>query len=450
MADADFIIRGAQVCLPDRTEITDVAVADGRICAVGRDVTVEEEVDAAGLFLLPGAIDAHVHYNEPGRADWEGWSTGSLASAAGGASCVAEMPLNASPPTLDAASFEAKRLVAAEKSAVDFALWGGLTPKNLDRLEELAACGVIGFKAFMSSSGMDDFLRSDAKTLRDGMARAAALGLPVAVHAEDEEIVAAGAALAQDEGRTGMGDYLHSRPITAEVAAIRLACELAGETGCRLHVVHVSSGEGLTAIGEARSRGVDVSAETCPHYLLFNEDDAVRIGVDAKCAPPLRREAVRADLLMRLRAGEVDTLGTDHSPCPPAMKEGGDFFQVWGGIAGAGQFLPALCAADVAPPLIALLTARRVASRFGLADRKGAIAEGLDADLVLVDLNEAWTCQAESLVTRHKSSLYTGCRFPATVRRVWVRGCTAWDCATGRGPSRGQLVRPRIGAVTSS
>ncbi len=442
MAEADFIIRGAMVCLPERTVETDVAVAGGKICAIGGSGSATVEIDGTGQFLLPGAIDAHVHYNEPGRADWEGWATGSLASAAGGATCVFEMPLNAHPPTLDAASFAAKKAVAENLSVVDFALWGGLTPDNLDKLAELAAVGAIGYKAFMSSSGMDDFPRSEAQTLREGMKQAAALGLPVAVHAEDEAMVSAAAQAAQEAGRTTMLDYLHSRTIAAEVAAIRLACELAGETGCRLQIVHVSCGEGLDEIHAARQRGVDVTAETCPHYLLLNEEEAVRLGVDAKCAPPLRSEAVRADLVARVRSGGVNSIGTDHSPCPPAMKAKPDYFQAWGGIAGAQSLLPSLWAAGLAPETTARLTSGNVAARFGLAQRKGALAEGMDADLVLVDARHSQILRAGDLLTRHAASVYIGREFPAVVTSVWVRGVSAWSRTAGPGPARGRLVRP--------
>jgi len=444
MAEADFIIRGATACLPEGLAETDVAVAEGKVVAVGGAGSAATEIDGRGQFLLPGAIDAHVHYNEPGRTDWEGWATGSLASAAGGATCVFEMPLNAHPPTLDAGSFRLKQAAAEASSVVDFALWGGITPANLDKLSELADCGAIGFKAFMSSSGTDDFQRSNAETLREGMKRAAALGLPVAVHAEDEAMVSAAACAAREVGRTSMRDYLHSRTIAAEVAAIREACALAGETGCRLQVVHVSCGEGLDEIRAARQRGVDVTAETCPHYLLFNEDDAVRIGADAKCAPPLRGEAVRADLVERVRSGDVDTIGTDHSPCPPEMKNKPDFFEAWGGIAGAQSSWPALWAAGLAPVEIARLTSGNVASRFGLAGRKGAIVEGFDADLVLVDARQPWILRAGGLLTRHAVSAYVGREFPAAVTSVWVRGVPAWSHAAGRGAARGQLVRPVV------
>lgn len=444
MGDADFIIRGATVYLPDRVEVTPVAVAEGKILAIGEEVAARVEIDASGRMLLPGAIDAHVHYNEPGRTDWEGWATGSLASAAGGATCVFEMPLNAHPPTLDAEAFHLKQAAAEASAVVDFALWGGITPVNLDKLSELAECGVIGFKAFMSSSGTDDFQRSDGNTLREGMKRAAGLGLPVSVHAENETMIAALVAEARAAGKTGARDYLATRPIAAELAAIREACDIAGETGCRLHIVHVSCGEGVEAIREARERGVDVTAETCPHYLTFNEDDVAAIGAAAKCAPPVRPESCRGDMVARVDRGEIDTLGTDHSPCPPPMKDRCDFFEVWGGIAGAQSFLPALWAAGVSPVQIARLAASSVAKRFGLAGRKGAIAPGMDADLVLVDPRAPRTLRSGDLLTRHAVSPYLGREFPVSIDSVWVRGSVVWSLAGGRGAARGRLVKPAL------
>jgi len=440
MPDADLIIRGATVCLPGGVAETDVAVADGKICAVGEELSAKQTIDARGLLLMPGAIDAHVHYNEPGRTEWEGWATGSLASAAGGATCVFEMPLNAFPPTLDAESFRDKRAAAEASSVLDFALWGGITPLNLDKLSELAECGVIGFKAFMSSSGTPDFERSDLKTLREGMKQAAQLGLPVATHAEDEAMIARLVAETKAAGKVGPRDYLASRPIAAEVAAIRNACDIAGETGCRLHVVHVSCGEGIDAIREARCRGVDVTAETCPHYLAFNEDDVVAIGAPAKCAPPIRPENVRADMVARVQRGEIDTLGTDHSPCPPSMKESDDFFLIWGGIMGAQQFVGPLFAAGLDAATIARLTGPNVARRFGLDRSKGSIAVGLDADLLLLDPGKEHRVTHEELLTRHRLTPYAGRIFPVSVQSVWVRGQPAWSAETGRGPSRGRFV----------
>jgi allantoinase len=307
-------------------------------------------------------------------------------------------------------------------------------------MRELGERGVIGFKAFLSSSGLDDFRRSDRETLRQGMKIAADLGLPVATHAENEEMVARLAAEAKSAGRHGVRDYLASRPIAAEVAAIREACELAGETGCKLYIVHVSCGEGLDAIAEAKKRGVDVTAETCPHYLTFNEDDVEKIGSDAKCAPPLRSEATRAEMVARVKRGDVETLGTDHSPCPPSMKQGDDFFAIWGGIMGAQQFIGALFAAGLDGALMAKLTGTNVARRFGLEGRKGAIAVGHDADLLLIDPRRSHLVTKSGLLSRHRISAYVGRTFPVSVRHLWVRGQSAWSAESGRGPSRGQLI----------
>ena len=247
MTSPDLVIRGGTVVTADGATVADIAVSDGVIVDVSPEVASRprEEIDARGLHVFPGVIDVHVHFNEPGRTDWEGWRTGSAASAVGGATAVAEMPLNAHPPTLDGPSFDAKRAAAEATSYVDFALWGGLTPVNLDCMEELAARGVIGFKAFMSNSGIDDFPAADDATLREGMRRAAALGLPVAVHAENDALTTTLAAQAIAAGHVSARDYLASRPAIAEIEAIARALLFAEEMGCALHVVHVSTARGV-------------------------------------------------------------------------------------------------------------------------------------------------------------------------------------------------------------
>src|SRR3954452_13138278 len=326
----DLIVRGGSH--------GDVAVSDGVIAAVGPGLEggAREEVDARGLVVLPGAVDAHVHLNDPGRADWEGFATGTAALAAGGTTTAIDMPLNAIPPTLDAASFAAKAAAARDTARVDVALWGGLVPGGVERLDEQAGAGVVGFKAFMSASGVEEFAAADDLTLLEGMARAARLGLPVAVHAESDVLTAALAARAVAAGRTSMRDYLASRPVVAELEAIGRAIAFAQDTGCSLHVVHVSTGRGVALVAEARARGADVTCETCPHYLVLDEEDAVRLGAVAKCAPPLRPAAEVEALWDRVLAGDVDLIATDHSPSPAELKEtGDDLFAAWGGIPGA-------------------------------------------------------------------------------------------------------------------
>ena len=285
--------------MPRRSILADVAVVDGRVAAIGPELEGQaaEVVEASGLHLFPGFIDAHVHFNEPGREHWEGLLSGSLSLAAGGGTAFFEMPLNAAPPTLDGEGFARKRACAEAKSVLDFALWGGLTPINLSTMEELADAGAIGFKAFMSRCGTPDFPHSDAKVLRRGMKTAAARGLPVAVHAEDDLMTYTLAEERRSQGKVGWRDYLESRPVEAELCAIRVALELAGETSCDLHIVHVSCPEGIDLIRAARDRGVRVTAETCPHYLLLTDESVGQIGASAKCAPPLRdRSATRRNV----------------------------------------------------------------------------------------------------------------------------------------------------------
>lgn len=420
----DLLIRGARPW-------PEIGLADGRIASLEAG-PARAELDATGLLALPGVVDAHVHFNEPGRAEWEGWATGSRAAIAGGVTTVCDMPLNSTPPVVTTDAFDAKRAAGQAQSLCDFALWGGLVPGHLDDLEPLAARGVIGFKAFLSGSGIDDFPKADLATLKAGMKKAAALGLPVGVHAEfDQDLPCSG---------SSVRDYLASRPIASEVAAIAAALELAGETGCALHVVHVSSVEGLERIAEARQRGVDATAETCPHYLLLTGEDMERLGAPAKCAPPMRDEANRLGLWQALRAGMVDSIGSDHSPSPPEMKQHADFFQVWGGIAGVQHLLPLLLDAGLAAEACAALTAAHPARRFALPG-KGRIEPGADADLALVDPNAPWAITRGSLLARHPVSPYLGRQVRHRVRRVFLRGQPVFVEGQFAGTASGRLLR---------
>jgi allantoinase len=446
----DLIIRNATVVQPERAAQADLAVADGLIARIGPELAggARSEVDGAGLHLLPGLIDAHVHFNEPGRAEWEGFASGSRALAAGGATCFFDMPLNAHPPTVDAASFDLKAAAARQASLVDFALWGGLVPGNLEHMEALAERGVVGFKAFMSNSGIDDFSAVDDLTLYEGMRCAARLGLPVAVHAENDQITAALARRAVAAGRTGVRDYLESRPVLAELEAIARAILLAEETGCALHIVHVSTGRGVAMVATARQSGVDVSCETCPHYLVLTEDDVERIGALAKCAPPLRPAAEREALWEHLLSGTLPMVASDHSPAPADMKTGDDFFRIWGGISGCQSTLGLLITAGVIErglPLTTLtsVTAGFVAERFGLAGRKGGLAEGAEADCVLVDLGASAPLAAADLFYRHQHSPYAGMTLRGRVTRTILRGQTVFRDGQPVGAPAGRLVTPQ-------
>ncbi|MCE9614424.1 MAG: allantoinase AllB [Lentisphaerae bacterium] len=436
-------ICGATVVTPASVAVRDLYVENGQF--VDGPAPARVQIDARGLLALPGLIDSHLHFNDPGRADWEGIATGSAALAAGGGTCFFDMPLNSSPPTLDGPSFDLKLAAAQAAAVTDFGLWGGLTPANLDRMEELAVRGVVGFKAFMCPSGIPDFQWADEATLRRGMARAARLKRPVAVHAESPTLTARLTAEIRARGGRAVADYLASRPPEAEWEAIEQITGLARETGCRLHIVHVSTSRGVDLVQRAAADGVDVTCETCPHYLALNADDMMRLGPRAKCAPPLRPAAECEALWRDLREGRIAFVASDHSPSPASMKASTDVFENWGGIAGVQSTLAIVMSHEPALPVeaIAGLTATRVADRYRLV-RKGRIATGCDADLVLIEPGAMWTLRREDLLDRHKLSPYAGLRFRGRVRRTIMRGQTV--CVDGRivAPACGRLVTPAM------
>ena len=358
------------------------------------------------------------------------------------------MPLNSEPPVLDAASLRAKRMLAEEQSCVDFALWGGLVPGNLDKLAGLRDAGAIGLKAFMCNSGIDSFGAVNATVLREGMKRAAKLGMLVAVHAEDDALAAKFTAIEKSKGRTDAKAWLASRPVEVELAAIRTAVELAGETGCSLHIVHVSSPEGVALITEARAQRVDVTAETCPHYLLLNEKDVAKLGAAGKCAPPIRDEKRRLALWTELRAGRIQTVGSDHSPALPDMKTSKNFFEIWGGIGGVQhgtQLLLNECAETLEQelPTLAAVLSRNVARRFRIEERKGSIALGRDADFSIFSMEAPRKIEADDLWTRHRISAYVGRKNRTHVTHTFVRGAAAWrDDRLALPSPRAEFLRP--------
>jgi allantoinase len=449
MGGFDVLVRDGHIVRPTGVERADVAILDGLIAEIGPGLSggAGVEIDAGGLHVFPGVVDPHVHLNDPGRAEWEGFPSGTAAFAAGGGTCLFDMPLNASPPTVDGASFDLKLEAARGRALVDFCLWGGLVPGDPDRLDELAERGVVGFKAFMCSSGIDDFAAADELTLLEGMRRAARLGLPVAVHAESDTITRRLAERARAEGRRAVRDYLDSRPAAAEREAVTRAIALAEETRCSLHVVHVSTAGAVALVAAARARGVDVTCETCPHYLVLTDEDAERIGALAKCSPPLRPRAEVEALWLELRAGNIPIIASDHSPAPLALKAGDDAFAIWGGISGC-QTLRGILLAESAdrgltPEAVASLTAAAAAERFSLVG-KGLLEPGRDADLALVDLAFEARLVSGDLLYRHPSSPFVGRMLRGRMMRTVVRGKTVFDDGrvTHEAP-HGRLVRPR-------
>jgi len=440
MTNCELVVRGGLVVRGDGAKALDVGVSDGKIAALAAPGTLaaDAEIDAAGCYVFPGMIDAHVHLNEPNFGHWEGFTTGSAALAAGGITTYIDMPLNGNPPTVTPDAFAVKAKLAEGVSAVDYAFWGGLMPGFLDALEPMASLGVVGFKAFMSNPGGEGegrFREVDDATLFEGMKRIASFGGLLALHAESDAMTSILAADAAANGRTGARDFAASRPVTAETEAVAKALVFAERTGCRLHFVHISSADAVRAIDDAKRRGLDVTVETCPHYLALTEDDMERLGPVAKCAPPLRREAEARRLWEQVAAGRIDLIASDHSPCPTSMKEG-SFFEAWGGISGAQSSLEllfdeAVTRRGLPPTLVAELAAAGPARRFGLADRKGAIEVGLDADVVVLDPSRTYTLQASDLLYRHRHSPYVGRTFGCKVRTTMLRGTTVYADGTG-------------------
>lgn len=432
---ADLIIENARIVAAGRDFMGGLAIRDGKIAALfnGKPaIDADERIDAGGLLLLPGLVDIHVHFSEPGRGHWEGFETGSHAAAAGGITTFVEMPLNAHPPTVSAEALALKK-AAAQTSLVDYALWGGLVDNNLAHLAALNAGGVPAFKAFMCTA--TDFPRIDARLMRLGMTAIRRFGSLLAVHAEDEAMTDRLMASLRAAGRVDRAAWGEARPIAAELAAIDAAIALAEETGCRLHIVHISSAAGIDRVSAAKARGLFVTAETCPHYLFFDESDLERIGPLAKCAPPLRKAAEREALWERVLAGDVDVIASDHSPCLIEEKTAGDadIFKAWGGISGLQSTLPVLLTEGRRRGLsfaaIARMTAETPAALFGFS-AKGAIRPGCDADLVLVDPDADATLSQADLFYRNPHSAYVGARFTGAVRRTISRGETVF--ADGR------------------
>jgi allantoinase len=415
---AELVVRGGLV----DDDARDVVVSRGTIVAVvapGAGGQAHRVIDATGLAVLPGAVDAHVHFDAPGRDEWEGWATGSLAAAAGGVTTVVDMPIDSHPPTTDASAVRAKRAVAEKSSLVDFALWGGLIPQNAAALGPLLDAGVIGLKAFLCDSGWPAFPACDPEALTRGMAAAGAAGLPVAVHCEDPDLF--------EEGGS-------RRTVASEVAAVAAAGAAAAAHGTQLHVVHCSSPD---AVLEAK-RWPGATVETCPHYLVLNQEDVGRIGPDAACCPPIRDEGDRRRLLSLLADGTIDSVASDHSPCPPALKEGPSPFA---GVSGVETTLSVLLS-------LGLLSRRDIVRLRGAGAalcrlaHKGAIAPGFDADLALVDVGATWTVAPEALHSRHRRSPFLGRVLPGVVIATIVGGVVVYQAGHQAAEPSGRFLTP--------
>lgn len=443
---ADLLVRGERVLLPDGIRAATISITGGRITGILPLAHAEPDVftvDAGQLVVMPGLVDTHVHINEPGRTEWEGFATATRAAAAGGLTTLVDMPLNSIPATTTVAALERKRQAAAGQCHVDIGFWGGVVPGNAPEIEALADAGVLGFKCFLSPSGVDEFDHVTEADLRRAMPALARTGLPLLVHAElPQQLLAADPAADPRRHAT----WLATRPPEAEAAAVALMVSLAREFGVHVHIVHVAAGVVLAQLAEARAAGLRVTAETCPHYLTFCDEEIPDGGVEFKCAPPIRGRPHRDALWQGLRARQLELVATDHSPAPPQVKrlDDGDFLAAWGGIASLQLALPAVWTEARARGFriqdLSRWMSAAPARLAGLEAWKGRITSGYAADLVIWDPDAEFPVRADALYHRHRVSPYVGKTLMGAVHCTILRGAVVYEIGQFPGSPSGRLL----------
>lgn len=442
---------GRRIVTPEGVREGAIRIEEGRITAFGalNEVPRDGEVlDAGDLHILPGLVDTHVHVNEPGREEWEGFESATRAAAAGGVTTMLDMPLNSIPATTDVAALDAKREAARGRCSVDVGFIGGVVPGNADDLEPLAGAGVLAFKCFLAPSGVKEFEHVGQADLREAMRRLATIDAVLMVHAElPQRIDAATREIGGSDARR-YATYLATRPAAAETDAVALVIDAAERSGGRAHIVHLSASESVPLLRDARARGVRISAETCPHYLTFSAEEIEDGATQFKCAPPVRAAPHREALWEALRRGDIEMIVSDHSPCTPELKgrEAGDFVAAWGGIASLQLGLLAVWSGmrSRGMPIheVARWMSEAPARLVGLGAAKGRISPGFDADLVLFDADDESTVDSERLLHRHPVTPYAGRQLKGAVEATYLRGELAYS-------REGGPVRPARGALLS-
>jgi allantoinase len=446
----DLVVRGRRVVAPDGERPAAIHIRSGVITAVSAfdDIPAGCVVHEAGeSAVMPGLVDTHVHINEPGRTEWEGFATATRAAAAGGVTTLIEMPLNSIPATTSAAGFREKIAAAAGQLSVDVGFWGGVVPRNVAELRPLWEAGVFGFKCFMVPSGVEEFREVGEPDLRSALPELAALGAPLLAHAElPGPIEEAVHKRPKGAPANRYATWLASRPRQAEDEAIALLLRLAEEFHARIHIVHLSSSDSIAQLRQARARGIRVTVETCPHYLTFASEEIADGATEFKCAPPVRERENREKLWTALGAGKIDFVVSDHSPCPPRMKlrEEGDFLRAWGGIASLQVGLPAVWtqarSRGYALSHVADWVCRGPARLAGIDKCKGAIAAGCDADLVIWKPGAKFRVDPARLHHRHKLTPYAGRELFGVVETTFLRGRKIFDREEFSAAPAGQIL----------
>lgn len=441
-----FAIASRRVLVADRLAPATLTVREGRITAIEPGPPAAEAVDAGDDVLMAGLVDAHVHLNEPGRTEWEGFASATRAAAVGGVTTLVDMPLNSDPVTTTEAALHAKVAACGTQLFVDVAFWGGVVPGNAPELRPMARAGARGFKCFLCHSGIDDFPKSTRADLALAMPELRAAGVPLLVHAELEDELAA-AAVSGDP--RAYSTWLHSRPGEMEDRAVAMIVELVRATGCRAHIVHLSSAGALPILRAARAEGLPITAETCPHYLCLTAEEVPDGATAWKCAPPIREGVNREALWEALRDGTISVVVTDHSPCTPGLKlpETGDFMGAWGGIASLQLGLRAVwteaARRGFTPADLGRWMAAAPATLAGFGDR-GVLRVGARADLVRWRPEGGSVVKAETLLHRHPTTPWAGRMLAGSVEATWLGGEPIVVAGAPVGPARGRPLVPPL------